>query len=102
MEQIVLVGFLPDGNGRSCDLHPFGCGNSLVLNRNDYGVGTVLRLQMFVSYELHVTPSVMMVLMDAAFVSHLVNLQQGKMGVGWMGRSFVLLKCSPPNRKTGP
>ena len=52
MEQIVLVGFLPDGNGGSCDLHPFGCGNSLVLNWDDYGVGTVLGLCMFVSDEL--------------------------------------------------
>jgi hypothetical protein len=52
MEQIVLVGFLPDGNGRSCDLHPYGCGNSLVLNRDDYGVGMVLWLLMFVINEL--------------------------------------------------
>ena len=52
MERIVLVGFLPDGNGRSCDLHPFGCGNSVVLNWDDYGVGTVIRLCMFVSDEL--------------------------------------------------
>ena len=52
MEQIVLVGFLPDSIGRSCELHPFGCGNSLVLNRDDYGVGIVLRHCMFVSNEL--------------------------------------------------
>ena len=52
MEQIVLVGFLPDCNGRSCELHPFGCGNSLVLNQDDYGVGMVLRLRMFVCNEL--------------------------------------------------
>jgi hypothetical protein len=52
MERIVLVGFLPDGNGRSCGLHPFGCGNSLVLNREDSGVGLHLRLRSFVPHEL--------------------------------------------------
>ena len=52
VERIVLVGFLPDGNGRSCELHPFGCGNSLVMNRDDYGVGMVLRLRMMVRDEL--------------------------------------------------
>ena len=52
MERIVLVGFLPDGNGRSCELHPFGCGNSLVVNRVDSGVGLCLRLRSFVRNEL--------------------------------------------------
>ncbi len=46
MERIVLVGFLECSNGRSCELHPFGCGNSLVLNRADWGVGVRLRLRM--------------------------------------------------------
>jgi len=36
---IVIVGFLPDNNGRSCALHPFGCGNIVVLQCNDGGVG---------------------------------------------------------------
>ena len=44
MNRIVLVGFLPCDNGRSCELHPFGCSNSLVLNREDSGVGMCLRL----------------------------------------------------------
>ena len=52
MEQIVLVRFLPGSNGHSCELHPFGGGNSLVLNRDDCGVGMVLRLCMLVSNEL--------------------------------------------------
>ena len=51
-DRIVLFGFLPDGNGRSCGLHPFGCGNSLVLNREDSGVGLHLRLRSFVPHEL--------------------------------------------------
>jgi hypothetical protein len=46
MERIVLVGFLPCDNGFSCNLHPFGCGNSLVLNRPDYGVGIRLHIRM--------------------------------------------------------
>ena len=52
MVHIALVGFLPCGNGQSCDMHPFGCGNLLVLNQEDYGVGMLLRLQMMVPNEL--------------------------------------------------
>ena len=52
MERIVLVGFLPDSNGHSCELHPFVCGNSLVVNRVDSGVGLCLRLHSFVRNEL--------------------------------------------------
>jgi hypothetical protein len=52
MERIVLVGFLPNGNGRSCELHPFGYGNSLVVNRVDSGVGLCLRLHSFVRSKL--------------------------------------------------
>ncbi len=102
MERIVRVGFLPDGNGRSCDLHPFGCGNSLVLNWDDYGVGTVLWLCMFVSdelacYTIHDDGS------DGCRVCFTSReFAAGEMGVGWMGRSFVSPKCSPPNLKTGP
>ena len=33
-------------------MHPFGCGNSLVLNREDYWVGMLLRLRMLVPNEL--------------------------------------------------
>ena len=52
MERIVLVGFLPDSNGRCCAQHPFGCGNALVLNRDDMGVGLRLHLCSFVRNEL--------------------------------------------------
>ena len=52
MVRIVLVGFFPCDNGRSCNMHPFGCDNSLVLNREDYGVGMLLRLRMMVPNEL--------------------------------------------------
>ena len=52
MYGIVLVGFLPCNNGRSCELHPFGCGNSSVLNHDDYGVGMLVRLQMTELHEL--------------------------------------------------
>lgn len=41
--QIILVGFYAENNGRSCDVHPGGCGN-LVLDRDDVGVGLVLQL----------------------------------------------------------
>jgi len=52
MERIVLVGFLPDGNGHSSVSHPFGCGNSMVLNRDDLGVGIHLRLRCYVRNKL--------------------------------------------------
>ena len=61
-----------------------------------------LHLRMTAPHELACYTIRDMVLTDAVFVSHLVNLQQGKMGVGWMGRSFVSPKCSLPNLKTGP
>ena len=50
--RIVIVGFLPDNNGRSCELHPFGCGNIVVLQRGDGGVGMLLRVRMIVDNEL--------------------------------------------------
>ena len=52
MEKIVLVGFLPDGNGQSCELHLFGCENSLVVNQADRGVGLCLHLHLFAQNEL--------------------------------------------------
>ena len=52
MERVVLVSFLPDGNGRRCALHPFGCGNVLVLNQEDMGVGLRLHLHSFVRNNL--------------------------------------------------
>ena len=52
MERIVLVGFLECNNGHNCKLHQFGCGNSLVLNREDCGVGLCLRQRMMVQNEL--------------------------------------------------
>ncbi len=46
--QVILVGFLPNDNGRSCGMHPFGCGNALVLERDDntHGVGMKLRMRL--------------------------------------------------------
>jgi hypothetical protein len=46
------VGFVESTNGRRCDLHPDGCGNSLVLERDDHGVGMELRLRMKVVDEM--------------------------------------------------
>ena len=50
--RIVIVGFLPDNNGRSCALHPFVCVNILVLQRGDDGVGMLLHVRMIVKNEL--------------------------------------------------
>ena len=47
MNEIILVGFLPNDNGRSCALHPYGCGNALVLEGdNSHGVGMNLRMRL--------------------------------------------------------
>ncbi len=47
MFRIILVGFLPTDNGRSCVHHPYGCGNFWVLEREPYhGVGMQIRLRL--------------------------------------------------------
>ena len=45
MVKIVLVGFLPDHHGRSCEAHPYGYGNAL-LEREGNGVGRLVRLRL--------------------------------------------------------
>jgi hypothetical protein len=49
---ISIVGFVNSNNGCRCDLHPDGCGNYLVLERDDHGVGMELRLRMKVVDEM--------------------------------------------------
>ena len=43
--RIVLVGFLPDGHGRSCERHPYGWGNALLESPGN-GVGTMVHLRL--------------------------------------------------------
>ena len=45
MVRVVLVGFLPDNHGRSCEAHPYGCGNALIKGEGN-GVGCVARLHL--------------------------------------------------------
>ena len=45
MVKIVLVGFLPQDNGCSCKVHPYGCGNAL-LEQQGNGVGRLVRLRL--------------------------------------------------------
>jgi len=49
---LALVGFLPDDNGHNCDLHPFGCGNALILTHDDWGARIRLHLRMMVVHKL--------------------------------------------------
>ena len=45
-EQVVpIVGIVATDNGRTCDKHRFGCGNSLLLARPARGCGILLRLR---------------------------------------------------------
>ena len=45
-EQVVpIVGIVATSNGRTCDVHRFGCGNVLLLSRPARGCGVLLRLQ---------------------------------------------------------
>ena len=46
MSRIFLVGFLSTDHGHSCALHPFGCGNAMVLERPTHGVGLHIRMKM--------------------------------------------------------
>ena len=50
--RIILVGFIETNNGRQCESHPDGCGNSLAVERFDNGVGMELQLRMKVADEL--------------------------------------------------
>ena len=45
MVQIVLVGFLPDDHGNSCEAHPYGCGNALI-EREGNGMGHLVCLRL--------------------------------------------------------
>jgi hypothetical protein len=51
---IILVGFGHFDNGRSCKIHPGGCGDVLVLSKEDFGVGMLLRIHNSISNELAV------------------------------------------------
>jgi hypothetical protein len=50
--RIIIVGFVKSNNGCRCDLHPDGCGNSLVPERDDHGVDMELQLRMKVMDEM--------------------------------------------------
>jgi len=43
--KIVLVGFCPDGHGRSCETHPYGCGNAFIESVGN-GVGRLVHLHL--------------------------------------------------------
>jgi hypothetical protein len=43
--RINLVGFLPDGHGRSCERHPYGCGNALLESPGNV-VGSMVHLRL--------------------------------------------------------
>ena len=45
MVKIILIGFLLDGHGRSCVVHPFGCGNALLESEGN-GVGRWVHLHL--------------------------------------------------------
>jgi len=56
MMRVVLVGFVPSDHGRSCKVHPYGCGNALIGEEGD-GVGRLIRLRLvetthFAGYEI--------------------------------------------------
>jgi hypothetical protein len=51
---IILVGFGHFDNGRSCEVHPGGCGDVLVLSKEDFGVGMLLRIHNSIPNELAV------------------------------------------------
>ena len=94
MERIILVGFLECNNGRNCELHQFGCGNSLVLNREGCCVGLWLGLCMMVQKSLLVTPSTSMVPIVAVFISQLGSMQQERMVICWMVPWWRSPRCS--------
>ena len=50
--RVIIVGFVECNNGCICNLHPDGCGNSLVLEGDNHGVGMELGLRMKVVDEM--------------------------------------------------
>ena len=42
---VPIVGIIATSNGRTCNVHRFGCGNSLLLARPARGCGVLLRLK---------------------------------------------------------
>ena len=45
MVRIVFIGFLPDNHGRSCEAHPYGCGNVFIEGVGN-GVGRLVCLRL--------------------------------------------------------
>ena len=72
--EVILVGFLPTGNGCSCVCHPFGCGNSLVLERDLHDAGVQNWLKIVGGNNLGDTRLKAMVPMVAAFALQLHNM----------------------------
>ena len=40
--RITIVGFIESNNGRTCETHPFGYGNKLVVEKDNHGVGGIV------------------------------------------------------------
>ena len=89
IERIVLVGFLERNNRHSCELHPFGCGDSLVLNRDDWGVDLHLRLcTMKAANELACYIISSNGSDGVVLVSQQESMRLETMDLGWMGVSL--------------
>ena len=88
------MGFLPCNNGQSCEMNPFGCGNLLVLNQGDYGVGMLLQLRMMVTNELSCYTINSNCANGVVFVLLCMNTPPWRMGIGWMEPPSALLMCS--------
>ena len=46
MFRIILLGFLPTGNGQSYERHPYVCGNSWIYESQYHGVGMQIHLRL--------------------------------------------------------
>ena len=51
-DRITIVGFIMTNNHQAWDMHPYGCGNKLVMETDNYGVGLLLHLCRMVPHEL--------------------------------------------------
>ena len=99
MIRIVHVGFLPCDNGHSCDLYPFGCGNSSVINRDAHEVGMQLRLWMTAPHEL----ACYTINKDGTDGCHVRFVAPGGgMQLSWTARLCVLVLSSHQTTKTAP
>jgi hypothetical protein len=75
---IILVGFLPDNHGRSCEVHPYGCADTLIEGEGN-GMGHLVCLHLVEKVHLACYFVKTIEQMVVAFVLPHTSMQAGKL-----------------------